>query len=313
MTRLFYSFTLLMLPGLWAQELSEPLRTVPHASVPGRGIPKWERGHMLNVDMETATVYAANEYGQTTMQARIWPADAVRVLVYSIAISPNQTFAVEASAFNAAGESASLLAWLSASGKIERLVQLGPAAAMRLCFADDGTLWALVRVHDDKFEEVSSYDMLRQYDTNGKLIRTALPRKMFPGRDYPGYLSDMSAITDRIGIYVAGAQTWIEISNGGDILGSWKLPPPAPGTKFEVWNAVLTSSNEVYLSASTRVDRGREEYGLYRFDKVLRTLQKVRTSSVLSGGSLYLLGKDGEHLVTLDGTAMPKLSWVKPR
>jgi hypothetical protein len=312
MIRIISLLALLILPGLVAQELPAPSRTVPEGFIPGRGVYKWERGHMLNTDIETATVFASNEYGQTTMQARIWPEDATRVLVYHIAVSPSGAFVVDASVFKADGASASLLAWLDASGRIEKTVQTGPAAAMSLCFADDGTLWALMRVHDDKFEEISDYDMLRQYDANGKLIRTALPRKMFPGRDYPGYLSHMSAIQDRIGIYAGGAQTWIEVSNAGEVLGVSKLPPARPGTKFQVWNAVLTPSNEVYFSASTREGRGKEDYGVYRFDKILKTLQKV-TPSTLSDGPVFLRGKDGDHLVTSGGGARPGLSWVKPR
>jgi hypothetical protein len=197
MIRFLSSVAFLMLPGLWAQELPTPSRTVPEGFIPGRGVPKWERGRMLNVDLETATVFASNEYGQTTMQAHIWPAEASRVLVYDIAVSPGGTYAVNASAMDAAGASSAFLAWLDASGRIEKLVRTSPAAANALCFADDGTLWALMRVHDGKFEEVPDYDMLRQYDANGKLLRTALPRKVFPSRDYPGDLSYMSAISDR--------------------------------------------------------------------------------------------------------------------
>jgi hypothetical protein len=58
---------------------------------------------------------------------------------------------------------------------------LWPFAPRRLAFSSDGSLWALGKVHDDKYDDAPNYDMLRQYDSDGILVKTVLPNTAVPG------------------------------------------------------------------------------------------------------------------------------------
>lgn len=314
MIRILCSIVILVVLELHAQELSAPLKkaSIPH-NFAGQSVPKLDRGYIVGLDYDTATVYALNDYGQTAMQARVWPTDAVKVILGDISAAPNGTFAVAASAFNDAGAPSAFLAWLDATGRIERLVQLPQAAAIRISFAPDGTLWALVRERDGNFDEVPDYDMLRQYDSNGRLMQTALSRKMFSNKTYPGKLAHMSVSNDRIGLYLEGPSAWVELSITGELLGSWQLPPPPPGTQFRVNKVVQMSDGQIYMSITTAGRHVPEESGIYRFDKTIQTLRRVGTTSVPGGKPIFLLGQDGDRLVTTNSYALPSLSWVTVR
>ncbi|MGI8745759.1 MAG: hypothetical protein ACR2NN_24925 [Bryobacteraceae bacterium] len=163
----------------------------------------------------------------------------MRVILSDISVSPSGTYAVAATALSGGGAPVAFIAWLDPAGKTTRLVQLSPTAALRLSFADDGTLWALVRVHDEVFNEVPDYDMLRHYDSSGLLLNTALPRKHFRNHRFPAYVGILTTLGSRVALYAEGARTWVELSSTGEILGHWTFPSPPAGQKLQVTTAYL--------------------------------------------------------------------------
>ncbi|MGA3185711.1 MAG: hypothetical protein ABSF22_01250 [Bryobacteraceae bacterium] len=308
---LVFTFSL----GAQAQHFTAPSRAVlVDLSFLPSVIPKWDRGFLVGHDLARATVFVADSSGKTIVNnVRIWPDNGDMVYIMDTSVSPKGGFAVPFTILSTTGQRTGAIAWLDSAGKVTKIVQLPTAAAYNTCFADDGTLWALVFVRkDDQGHEASGYDMLRHYDANGVLIGTALPRSDFASKRFPSTgVSRMAASHDRIGIYLPVTRNWIEISYSGDLLGHWILPT----ANNMILNVGLSDQNEVYLGyQKNNPPNGAPEIGVQHFDKTTKTLQPVDASALFaadpSASSFSLVGSDGHNLVVSKSFASPTLLWV---
>jgi hypothetical protein len=289
--------------------ISEPTRRVSvDPSSDTNYLPKWQRGYFLRYDNDNAAVYAIDRSGKVAMRSRIALDHVVSTHIYDISASPSGGFAVAFTSLSSTGSPAAFIAWLDANGKSIRLIQLTTSAVVRLCFVDDGSLWALVREHDSLGYEPADYSVLRHYDSNGILIGSAVPRHLFATKQFPAQQGSLVASHDRIGLYADGARMWIELSYDGQILGSWTIPDlGAIVTRFH-----LSASNHVYVySEQQRGSQGM--LAIYRFDNKDGMLESVDTSTVADGKQVHLWGIDGEDLVTSDSLRAPTLLWSKER
>lgn len=282
--------------------LSGPLRTV---AMNADHTAKWERGKLLRFDDDTSTVFALDRSGKVVTQAQIHLDQAIAGHIWDVSVSPQGTLAVALEGLSKAGAAAGFIVWLDGSGKTAKLVQL-PFGVWRVCFADDGTLWAQVIV-PDRGNESSDYDVLRHYDSNGVLIGTAVPRLLFATKNIRLNMSSLVASPDRIGLYEFESRTWVEVSYVGKLLGSWKMPDV--NSKYA--RVYLSSSNDVYVYAQERRD-GREVIApLRRFDKAHSALEDIDTSAVNGGRPVFLWGIDGDELVVGKQSRAAELVWVK--
>jgi len=310
MSRVFF-FCLLIAGHLCGQALSVPSREVRVEQVQGTSVPKWEHGHLVWWDLNTATVFAANGSGRVSLQCRIWPERSSTVHIMDLSASPEGGFAVAFTALNNAGAPAGFIAWLEETGKTGKLVQLDSAGAFKISFAKDGSLWALVRQHDEFYNDATGYDMLRHYDQNGTLVGTALPRKIFTRKQYPdGPHASLSVSRDRIGVYIAPSRTWVELSLSGEILGHWSLPDK----KAEFTRVFLSESNNIYISTQERPNPKEMavEFGLYKFDRTSGSIVPINVSAAEGEdiGKLRVRGVDGDQLVVSRSSSSPMLKWV---
>ncbi len=291
--------------GLAAQRLTTPSQmvTVDPSFLP-TSFPKWDRGFLVGYDFNRATVFAADRAGKTVFQTRIWPENGDIVHITDLATSPLGGFAVSLTVTATTGVGTGAIAWLDAMGKSMRLVQLPMAAAFNVCFANDGTLWALVRVHDEKGIEAVGYDILRHYDANGVLIGTALPRSKFVSKRFPASgMSFMAASKDHIGIYFDVSKNWVELSYSGSIAGHWILP----ASDLLLSRAFLTDGNDVYFQCDGKTST---ELGIRHLNKTANTLMVVDASALAgydsSVRSVRLIGGEGNDIVVRKSSLM----WV---
>lgn len=268
--------------------------------------PKWDRGYVLTFDRDRAIVLATDRSGRIFLRTRVSPPGASHVILNDVSASPNGTFAIAFSAISSTGP-AGFIAWLDHSGNTGQLVQIASGSAELIRFADDGSLWAAVRTGPAFGPESDSYDILRHYDAKGKLIGSALPRRIFPPGPFPGELGSLTASRDRIGFFDRHARTWVELSYAGKDLGHWGVPG-----KAKIASVFLSPSNEVYLHQQEQIDKSTEVAKSYRFDKSSSSLQELDTSAVNVNFS-RLLGTDGEEIVFLASFNPPMLKWsTKP-
>ncbi len=309
-----FAFVFILSLSVDAQHFTAPSRTVlVEPSFLSTTPPKWDRGVLVGMDFEQGTIFAANSSGKTIVNTRVWPNNGDIVHIRDISVSPNGGFAVPFTITTTTGAATGAIAWLDSTGRTTKVVQLPMAAPFNTCFADDGTLWALVAVRDGKGGEASGYNILRHYDATGVLIGTALPRADFASKGFPskGGSSRMTASHDRIGIYFDVKGVWVEISYTGDLLGHWTLP----SSGLRILNVRLSDQNELYLGyQKDNPPAGRPELGVHHFDKTAKTLQLVDASALFaadpSASSFNLVGGEGGNLVVSKSLNSPTLLWV---
>jgi hypothetical protein len=287
--------------------LSAPFRRVAvDPSTDTDNFPKWERAYFLRYDLSNPTVFAADRSGRVVMRSRINADQFSQTHISDITVSPAGTFAVAFSTLSKSGGPAGFIALLDTSGETTKLVQ-SSAGVFRVCFADDNTLWALVRDRDDQGNEARGYDLLRHYNADGALIGTAAPRGLFLSTAFPAPSGSLTASRDRIGLYADRTRTWMEISYSGKILGTWKMPDVGA----DVTRAYLSSANEVYVYSQEHRD-GHETISINLFNKSDSTFEKFDTSAIAGADPVLLWGVDGEDLVVGKTSRTPTLMWVKP-
>ncbi len=239
--------------------------------------PRWQQGMLLGHGAEDGDVVVVGRGGQMKMHAK---------------------------------------AWLDGGGRVMKYVTLNPAAAVGVAFAPDGTLWALVRVHDDSFNELRDYDMLRHYSAGGRLLGAALARGSFAyGGTYPAWSPCLTVTTDRVGFLSNRTNEWIEVSpENGKLLLRWRLPSTLRAHRVGIDSVAMTPDEAVYFNTSKRALRPgeKQEFGVYRLDRNTGVASQVDFSAVPSGdGWLSILGGEDGRLVA--GENFERLSWIPVR
>jgi len=298
-----------------AQELAAPEKRISVTrNFAHQPVPNWQNGYVLAWDsVSTAVpyVFAFDPSGRLVTQSRMEIPQATRIIVRNVAAAPAGTLVVAGSAGTADGQFASYLAWVSPGGKLERLVGGSMFAALRVCFASDGTLWAFGRARTPNYQEQPGHDVLRQYSNDGRMVRSLLPRESFARDDHrhPAEGSFLVAAKDRVGLYSTSAKEWIEVSLSGDVLGRWKGIDTGPG--MMITGAAVTSSGSVYVSVQTV--RGNETKAtFFRFNREQGVWALVDGAKVLPPSRVgAIVGADDNHLV-IRSSANSSLdfSWV---
>ena len=302
------------LPG---QALMPPSRTltIPNVYLANAKV-FWSHGY---------TIYAADEGGSVSvydtkgtnpnvvLQSRLLPDGATSLLITDATASPSgNVFAASGTASASNGPITGLLAFFG-PGRTPLLVQLPNTGLFRVVFADDGTVWAMVRQTDSSFEELGDYNIMRHYDANGKYLGSAIPRSTFIGKRPPMYTPSLSSSKDTIGIFFDRPKLWVEMSYNGSVKGQWTVPavPLAQGQTLPI--------SYVYWSDSGRVIRLSWTSGPQMKDHLPLVEQLVKSNQSLASTPVdlsavapfrpYFLGLGGDEVVWLEDSS--KLHWSK--
>lgn len=270
----------------------------------GQPIPRYKSGFLVAYDSDHATMRAFDKTGALVAVAKLTLPEATTVMIRDVAVAPNGDFVAAVSAQNVSGALSSAIAWVDGRGRLVRAVRTSPFAAARIVFAGDGTLWAVGRVHDEEFRPVPNHDLVRVYDSQGRLIRSLLPSGTFAtSQQHPAGEAFLVGGNDRVGLYSAAASEWVEISLSGEILGRWRTAAIPQGTSL--MGVGLTSSGDVYLGGFNRTTPTSGHQNdllpssvLYRLNKSNGTLSIVDVSPFIGARKdALLLAAEGQHLV----------------
>ncbi len=268
---------------------------------------KWERGYLLGYDIDNAIVMAVDRSGKLVLNAKVSPSDASHVILYDVSASPSGTFAVALSGVSPGGGPSGFIALLDHFGRTAQLVQVASGAPYLVCYADDGSIWAAVRAWDPNspsLMEASSYNILRHYDAAGRLIGSAVSRRLFPSGRFPGELGSLSASRDRIGLFASYSRTWVEVSSDG----TTSQPIVLPGAKADLARAFLSPSNEVLIHQQERAEGGKGALRGYRLERASNNLTQMDQTAIDSSGAT-LIGVDGQQFVYLTSHNPFLLKW----
>jgi hypothetical protein len=200
----------------------------------GQPIPKYDNGLLLARDSDHTTLRTFGMNGAIRNVVRLSLPDATLIQAHGVAASPEGMMAVSASAKNSDGVRVSIIVWLDESGRTVRVVRTSPFEPFHLAFASEGTLWAAGREHEPDFRDKPDYGVLRQYDREGRPLRSVLAKSTFElPKGYPAASSFLVASSGRIVFYSETASEWVELSLLGEVIERWKttgIPPDALAT-----------------------------------------------------------------------------------
>jgi hypothetical protein len=98
-----------------------------------------------------------------------------------------------------------------------------PFASARIMFGPNGHLWAVGKVHDEAFKATAKHDIWREYDEQGRLVRTMLSTEAFkPGSRHPAGHALHAANRDRVGVYSQAVNEYLEFDSSGNLIGRWR-------------------------------------------------------------------------------------------
>ncbi|MCC6588478.1 MAG: hypothetical protein IT168_17420 [Bryobacterales bacterium] len=278
------------LMALFSQTPAAPpvVRTMPDQELRNlKNIPEWKHGWLTAVDPEAGQtpsnphvkVYAPD--GRTALAIRVTAPDIERARIYDVDIvDPSPRIVASGVAWSSQGVPATFLLWADRSG-VTRIVRTNPFLAQRLCVAPDGGIWT-VGVNSSDIEQ--NDEIVWRFDASGRLLQKFMPRREFPSKSHPALNADsgrpwIGAVGDRIGVYLAEPQTWLEFTSAGALAGRWVVPLPIANPKLQssktlnLPNIVMTADGAVWAW----LDRGPTS-GLYALDKA--KTQWVRISPI---------------------------------
>jgi hypothetical protein len=225
--------------------------TLDHA-FDNKPLPAWQNGFLVayDHDQQPAVVFAFDGTGKLVTRATLDIPDAVQVRLGGPAASSGGTLAIAGTAWTARGVGARFIAWISPSGRVERIVQTSTFLPLKLCFDGHGSLWALGKDHDPHARTEHDHDVLRRYGPDGVLIQTALPRSTFAVTGverHPAERGFLACSGSTVGVYSIHGQEWVQVSQ---LIGA---EAPRTGPRLpqgsRVTGVALASDGAVYLSA----------------------------------------------------------------
>jgi hypothetical protein len=266
-------------------------------------IPRFRNKFVVGYDSGHTHLMIWDAKGNDVLNRELALPGAAKVSISDIAISSDGMIAVSASAYSGTGHGSAVIAWLNLRGELIRVVVTNPSAARRLAFAPDGSLWAFGRTFDADLKDVPQYSMLQRYSADGRLIKSVLPRSIFPaGGDAP-YTECYLAAADRIAVVSVSAAEWIELSLEGEILGRWPWKT-GPGI---ITTGVALTPNGALFATLINGDSGQ----LHRYDRSSQSWKVVDTAQARGPRQgLVLLGNDGDTLV-VRSKPPGSLAWIR--
>ena len=211
------------------------------------------------------------------------------------AVSFDNRVAVSATAVDRAGRIGKIVVILTMSGETIRVVRTSPFGGRNIGFTSDGSLWILGKETESNSER-AVHDILRQYDSDGKLVRTLLPRLgISTAKRHPAYSALLATSEHRVGVVSNTARKWALVSDEGLTLGSGALEIP---DRLVLVRSAVTDSGRIFVQGHWRKPIGTEQHHLFEINKRTGALDPLKTDLAFSKTSYGLLaGSDGEKLV----------------
>ena len=266
---------------------------LPHRILDYNPMPRYQAGYVFsrNASVSSIWVDAVGAADGEPFDHAVALPDSFRVLLTDVAVSYDGSTAVVADPMDRDGRLVSVIAWLGPDGEPTRIVRTSPFAATGIGFTADGSLWAAGIEKVSRSEAHPSHDVVRQYDTEGRLVRSLLSRAAFPyDHWHPAYGSTLVTSTDYVALVSGESGTWTLISTTGVVVGHGRI---GLGEGYRVISAAVTDSGRVFVAGLGPRDRHMTVFEIGEGSPI-----QIDTSGLLPPGHLgALVGSDGESLV----------------
>ncbi len=209
-------------------------------------IPRFVNGFTVFYDRDAQTVTSYDRSGKLNTQAVLKLPDVARITITDVTADSAGRLVVAGSASDSSGQyGTSILIWINPDGSVERVVRPDAFAVRRVLFTPGGMLLALGGSRDSNLRETPSHDMVREYGSDGRIVRTLAPRTTFSdSRRHPSADAFLTANQEVFGIYSRATETYAEYASSGSLLGKWTIAMPA---ETDITGVGLTRSGFFYL------------------------------------------------------------------
>ena len=219
---------------------------------------------------------------------------------------------ISGSAWSQSGQLATFLAWVDNTGKVTKVIRTNPYLATRICFAPDGSIWTF----GVNAENVQADDeLVRHFQPDGTLAGKYALKSSFGIKRNPARMNQLGSpfigvSKDRVGVFSANANQWLEFGFDGQMLGRWTVQPP-PALKLDgtsskpltVPSLVFRNDNSVYAWLD-----GGTNSGIYVLDK--SGPRWVKVSNIDSRSFAGLFGTQGAELLMRSRQGSGQFAWV---
>ncbi len=262
---------------------------------------KWSNDVFLYIDDDAGapSLYVFDRSGRVKFTALILIPAVDEIRLDDFAAASDGSVWAAGHAISKAGGQIFYLAHITGDGDGIHILPIASYQPCQLTVAPDGTVWtagyAETRNISGQTQMDQSQNVIRHFDSSGKLIASALPANTvgFP-RAAMGYLS---ANQDRIGWYspIYGPGAYVEFSPDMKILHSYPAVP-ATGKGTLVEGFALTPAARAFVKIVHTREDGRPAV-LYELDRAANGWVPVDISRNADGIMPMLEGNDGESLV----------------
>lgn len=277
---------------------------------------KYQNGHLYSKNQSHSGIWINHVINGTEIEKSITFPDSLQTQVADVAVSFDDRIAVSASVMDREGRFAAVIAWYRLNGSLIRIVRTSPFGATKLGFTSDGSLWAVGIEKMNPREEEPVHDIMRQYNAEGKLVRTLLPRlSLTTGIWHPALNSLLLTSRHFVALVSTHARTWTLISPEGIIVNGGTLDLP---DGFEVVVGGVTDSGRIFVKGMWTTTPPESIYPripLFEVDRNKNNMKLINTTDPLPEGTFgTLLGTEGENLIfyVTSQAEDPKIIWAKP-
>ena len=177
----------------------------------GRVTFMWSGHFLLDLqdDRTSAPLLLVVHEGGSVERISLDIAGASDVSAESYAAGADGSLAISGGASGPGPRGATYIAWISPDRKQRVVTRIWPYVAEKIAIASDGTIWAAGALkRDDNLGEVA-YDLVRRFDTSGKMLSSiqAKPWRTWQNMRGAESASHLLASRDRVGWFTNGTST----------------------------------------------------------------------------------------------------------
>lgn len=268
---------------------------LPHRVLDNAPMPRYQAGHVFSLDSSMSSIWidAVGVQGGEPVDHAIKLPNSFRLSVSDVSVSYDGSVAVCSEAMDRDGRLASFIAWIGEDGSPTRIVRTSPFSPTGIGFTADGSLWAAGVEKISRSEWHPSHDVVRQYDSEGRLVRSLLSRAEFSDEQWhPAYAAQLVASRHYVALVSRQTGDWTLISSAGVVVRTGAI---GLSGDFQIGTAAVTDSGRLFASVKWPEDR-------------YSTLFEIGSQTVRidpSGFSPHesigpVVGSDGESLVFLN-------------
>ena len=312
----FISILFLAVGMLSATELRPPERTAP---VDNHGITEvyatqFQNGFMYSTNESKSAIWVKHVTEGLKFNKVLEIPDSFRVQISSIAVSFDGRVAASATVTDKGGAYVSIVALLNMDGSLIKVIRPESFGVKRVGFTGDGSLW-MSGIGIESNREQPVHDILRQYDSDGRLVRSLVSRNsVSTERRHPMWNAQMATSKNYVAIVSNVARKWVLVSSEGIIVGTGSFAADETRGNFRGFvNVAVTDSGRVFGHALFRknneFDTTFQAMQLFQVARDQPDLKPVGTDSAYRPDSRSLLtGTDGESLVFTTNSVGPAKS-----